>query len=87
MDTPGFSNLLFEYFELKDRSQLQNCFPEFAEHLGNCRFDDCKHIKEPECAVRKALERGEISSSRYESYLRMYEELGPYEAWKEKRNK
>lgn len=83
-DTPGFGSLEFEYFDLKDRSRLALCFPEFSDFLADCRFTDCSHIKERDCGVRKALEEGKISSSRYESYCRMYESLGEYKPWEEK---
>lgn len=84
MDTPGFSHLLLEYFEMFDRTYLADCFAEFAPYIGQCRFDDCRHIKEPGCAVTKALDEGLISPSRYESYRMMYDELGEYKEWEKK---
>jgi ABC-type bacteriocin/lantibiotic exporter with double-glycine peptidase domain len=48
-------------------------FPEFP--VGACRFPDCRHDKEPDCAVKNEVEKGRISASRYQSYLRMYREL------------
>lgn len=83
-DTPGFGSFEFEYFDLKDRSLLAGCFPEFSEGLSGCRFADCSHIKEKECGVRAAVADGRIPLSRYESYCRMYEELGKYHPWEEK---
>ena len=71
-DTPGFTS--FDVFE-NEVSMLQHNFPELREHLGQCRYDDCLHIKEPDCSVREALEKGEISASRYESYVRMIDEI------------
>lgn len=65
---------------LKD--QLQYAFSDFAPYLGKCQFQDCAHLKEPGCAVRAALERGEIEPTRYESYKRLYEmakEIKPWE--------
>ncbi len=50
---------------------LPDCFPEFRSHLGKCRFSDCVHIAEPGCAVRAAVDRGEIDLSRYESYVKL----------------
>ena len=47
------------------------CFPEFRPLLGQCRFDDCSHVHEPDCAVRSAVDAGEIDPGRYESYVRM----------------
>jgi ribosome biogenesis GTPase len=51
--------------------ELPHCFPEFREYLGKCRFSDCAHVAEPGCAVREAVEAGEIEGSRYESYLKL----------------
>ena len=62
--------------------QLQYAFSDFAPFLGKCQFPDCAHLKEPGCAVRAALERGEIEPTRYESYKRLYElakEIKPWE--------
>jgi ribosome biogenesis GTPase len=59
--------------------ELPHCFPEFRPHLGECRFADCAHIAEPDCAVRAAVERGEINPSRYESYVKLRAEAT--EAW------
>jgi ribosome biogenesis GTPase len=55
---------------------LDRGFREFLPHLGHCRFSDCRHTVEPGCAVRQAVERGEIDPRRYESYLRMRRESG-----------
>src|SRR5579862_6040381 len=54
---------------------LDRCFPEFVAHLGHCRFADCHHVVEPDCAVRAAVTSHELSSTRYESYLRLRQEL------------
>ncbi|MEJ7812555.1 MAG: ribosome small subunit-dependent GTPase A [Gemmatimonadaceae bacterium] len=54
---------------------LDSCFPEFRAHLGHCRFGDCTHAVEPGCAVRAAVERGEVSAARHESYLKLRGEL------------
>ena len=56
-------------------SELDACFPEFRPFLDRCRFGDCTHRVEPDCAVRAALQRGEIAPARYDSYLRLREEL------------
>ena len=53
----------------KYEDELQHYFPEIAMIAGKCRFDDCRHIAEPDCAVLSALEEGRISESRYRSYL------------------
>ena len=71
-DTPGFTS--FDVFE-DDIHMLQESFPEMRKLMGSCKYDDCLHIKEPECSVLDALDEGNISKSRYESYLRMIEEI------------
>jgi ribosome biogenesis GTPase len=58
---------------------LDQCFPEFRSFLGHCRFDDCSHVHEPNCAVRSAVETGAVSSARYESYLKLRAELAEAE--------
>jgi ribosome biogenesis GTPase len=65
-DTPGLRQM--ELLDM-ERSELAECFPEFRPHLGRCRFDDCRHDSEPGCAVRAAVQSGEISQRRYESFL------------------
>lgn len=72
MDTPGFSSL---YLTDMDEQDLKNYFPEFSRYEGQCRFQGCVHINEPDCAVKDALEKKEISKLRYEDYLSLYEEL------------
>jgi ribosome biogenesis GTPase len=54
---------------------LDRCFPEFRSALDECRFGDCTHLAEPDCAVRAGVESGEISQARYESYAKLREEL------------
>lgn len=68
LDTPGFSSLRPEEMDIYD---LKNYFPEFPS--GECRFDDCLHLAEPDCAVRAAVEEGKIAKSRYENYCQMIE--------------
>jgi ribosome biogenesis GTPase / thiamine phosphate phosphatase len=54
---------------------LDACFPELRPFIGHCRFADCIHTAEPECAVRGAVERGEVSAERYDSYVRLRAEI------------
>ena len=61
-DTPGFSSLDFHYMELE---KLSSCIPDFAAVQGMCRFKDCRHLQEPGCAVKEAVEAGKISEIRY----------------------
>jgi len=72
MDTPGFSSMFVEEMEL---NQLKDYFPEFGPYEDQCRFLGCVHIGEKVCGVKKAVEEGNISSSRYENYRLFYQEL------------
>lgn len=72
VDTPGFASFDFEQTRPIPAGELQYAFPEFAPFIGECRFDDCAHLREPGCAVRAAAEKGVISPSRLESYGRLY---------------
>lgn len=72
MDTPGFSSL---YLMDMEEQELKDYFPEFRKYDDQCRFQGCRHIHEPGCRVKEALEQGEISRIRYEDYLNLYEEL------------
>ena len=63
------------------KERLQYLFPEFEPHLGQCRFLDCTHRKEPGCAVTEAAEAGKIAPSRYASYLRLYEQSAQHKEW------
>lgn len=71
-DTPGFSSLDFSEIELED---LSSYFPEFRERMPACKFRGCLHLKEPKCAVKAALEDGEIAESRYKNYVKFLEEI------------
>ena len=72
VDTPGFSSL---YLTDMEEQELKNYFPEFREYEEECRFQGCRHIHEPGCAVKKALEADKISRLRYEDYLALHQEL------------
>ena len=54
---------------------LDSCFPELRPFIEQCRFGDCTHLAEPNCAVRAAVESGEVSSERYDSYAKLRGEL------------
>lgn len=72
MDTPGYTALSLEHLTPEG---LDYDFREFRSFLGTCRFADCRHISEPSCAVRKAVEDGIIAASRYRSYCELYKEI------------
>ena len=56
-------------------TELDQCFPELRPFLDGCRFADCRHSVEPGCAVRDAVGRGDVSKARYESFIKLREEL------------
>ncbi len=61
---------------------LDHCFPEFRPFLGTCRFQDCAHDQEPNCAVRTAVEAGAITAMRYDSYLKLRSDMpDPDKTW------
>lgn len=70
LDTPGFTSLRMDDFE---KEEIEEGFREILRYK-NCRFAGCSHIHEPDCGVREALLKGKISKSRYDSYVKMYEE-------------
>ncbi|MGE5675307.1 MAG: ribosome small subunit-dependent GTPase A [Mycobacterium leprae] len=77
-DAPGFTYLEFQAIEKRD---LPGYFPEFKPYASQCRFADCMHNKEPECAVRDAVEAGQIPRSRYQSYLLFLPEIEALKRW------
>jgi len=66
IDTPGIKEFGLIDF---DKSEIPRCFPEMDRLLTYCQYSNCTHIHEPGCAVKPALQSGEISSMRYNSYL------------------
>ena len=86
IDTPGFSSFDTEQMELILKENLQYAFPDFQPYLGKCRYYDCAHVCEPECAVLAALAAGEIEPTRHASYLRLYESAKEIKLWEHKQN-
>ena len=80
-DTPGFSAFDPEQCEQFDRRTLAALFPDLAPYLGRCRFPDCSHRSEPDCAVLRALNAGELEPTRHKSYLRLYELAAQRKEW------
>ena len=80
-DTPGFSSFDTEQMDVLLKENLQYAFPDFGEYLGKCQFHDCSHRKEPGCYVRQAVETGDLETSRYDSYLRLYEKAEQIKTW------
>lgn len=80
-DTPGFSALDVAGAVLIRKEQLPYAFREFAPYLADCRYRGCAHVREDGCAVRTAVERGEIAPSRHASYCAMYESVKDIKDW------
>lgn len=73
VDTPGFSKIEFVIFH---SDELKGFYPDFVKYSSSCRFKaSCNHMNEPGCAVKKAVEIGEILFSRYENYETFYQEI------------
>ncbi len=72
IDSPGFGE-----FRPPDvtPTELSHYFPEMRERLSGCRFNNCLHVDEPGCAIRAAVEAGQIAPSRYHTYLALLEEI------------
>lgn len=71
IDTPGVRDFVPA---IVDRARLQVGFPEIRERADDCRFADCRHLREPDCAVKRAVEDGIVSARRYETYKRLARE-------------
>ena len=80
-DTPGFSTVDIERFELIRKDELKFAFPEFDRFFGTCKFNSCNHLCEKGCSVIEAVENGEIPKSRHDSYIRMYDEVKDIKDW------
>ena len=72
VDTPGFSTLEINFIE---KDELKYAFPEFIEYNDLCRFRGCNHYKEPDCAVKEAVQNKKINQSRYDFYIRTLEDI------------
>lgn len=72
IDTPGVREL--GLWELTF-DELREGFPEFLDVAAGCRFSDCRHLREPDCAVREAVDEGRLSADRFATYLRLLDEL------------
>lgn len=77
-DAPGFTYLEFQDI---DKWTLRDHFPEFVRRQAECRYGDCLHRAEPECAVRAAVEAGEVPEIRYQDYLLLLDEVEAMKRW------
>lgn len=80
-DTPGFSSLDFETNDIIMKDELADCFPEFREYLGQCKFTSCAHVNDKGCKVIEALKNGLITQSRHDSYVTLYNEVKDIKEW------
>ncbi|OON93148.1 MAG: ribosome small subunit-dependent GTPase A [Candidatus Epulonipiscioides saccharophilum] len=78
LDTPGFTSLKFEDIDI---NSLKNYFIEFAQYEGQCKFNGCTHTHEPNCAVKNAVNSGQIYKARYDSYVNYFKELQNIKKW------
>jgi len=72
VDTAGFSSLDIDNI---DEEELNNLFKDIYKYSQDCKFTGCRHSKEPHCAVKEAVEEGEISIERYNNYLMFLDEI------------
>ena len=80
-DTPGFSSLDSETNDIIMKDELADCFPEFSEYIGECKFTSCAHINDKGCKILEAVNDGRISKSRHESYVSLYNEVKNIKEW------
>ncbi len=78
IDTPGIKELEAVSIE---PDEISHYFPEMRNLLGNCKFNNCRHQKEPKCAVINAFENGEIAEFRYNNYLKILGDLLDIDYW------
>jgi len=81
VDTPGFSSIDPVQMLLLDKKRLENCFPEFEPYIGKCRYDDCAHTHDDDCAIQKAVDRGEIDRLRHENFVTIYDQVSRLKDW------
>ncbi len=79
-DTPGFSLTGEDDLPIL-KEDMENCFREFSDYLGKCRFVGCSHTAEKGCAVIKAVEEGEISKERHNNYKELYRRVKDKKRW------
>jgi ribosome biogenesis GTPase len=76
IDSPGFENFGMAQFSV---SQIQHAMPEFVPYLGQCKFHNCSHRHEPQCAILNAMSEGHIHPNRHAFYKRLLEQLDYYD--------
>lgn len=86
-DTPGFSTVDIERYEVIRCEEIAMCFPEFRDYITRCMFSTCTHTVEKGCAVIEAVKNGVISDSRHNSYRAMYDEVKNIPEWASKKQR
>ncbi len=81
IDTPGFSSFEFEKNGIIKKDELPYCFREFREYLGTCKFTSCSHINDKGCSICEAVKNGEISGTRHNNYISMYNQAKEIKEW------
>lgn len=82
VDTPGFSALELDKTEMIRKDDLADCFREFRPYLGGCKFSTCSHTCDKGCKILEAVENGNISRSRHNSYVELYNAVKDLKEWK-----
>jgi ribosome biogenesis GTPase len=82
-DTPGFGVFDTGRYDYIYKDELAYCFRDFRPYLTGCRFQGCSHTKEMGCNVIKAVQEGDIPQSRFNSYLKMYQEAAALKPWEQ----
>ncbi len=83
-DTPGFSSFDTNRYDIIFKDDLANCFVEFREYIGDCKFVNCSHTKEKGCKIIEAVKEGRIEKTRHDSYVEMYEQAKQLKEWEHK---
>ena len=78
IDSPGLQEFGLHHLSIE---QLEHAFIEFRPYLGKCRFNNCRHMQEPDCAIIGAIESGAISKERLLSYQSLYAEVSVKQAY------
>lgn len=81
IDTAGFSSIDLISNDPILKGELVNCFPEFAEYIGQCKFTSCSHTCEKGCKICEMTEKGIISKSRHDNYVFLYNEAKNIKEW------
>lgn len=80
-DTPGFASIEMSGEDIILKENLPFCFKEFLPFLGSCKFSTCTHVADKGCRICQAVDEGEITASRHESYKLMYNEVKDVKDW------